>query len=87
MTSDQTPQQPYTIESFALEVEQMVASGKYDGYIECTSILIEKMDCEPEEVKHLLSPTLIMKIEAEASKSGLLKERHRTSDLTTFLTA
>jgi hypothetical protein len=81
MSSDN---QVYTPEAFALEVEKRVISGAEPSYITATSDLIEEMDCDPEEVKHLLSPTLIAKIKAEASKRGLLKEKHLSSDLTNF---
>lgn len=73
-----------TPESFALEVERRIQSGQETSYIEATSTMIEELDCEPEEVKHLLSDTLIKKIEAEASKRGFLKEKHNTSDLSGF---
>ena len=42
---------------------------------------IEELDYDAEDIKHLISPTLIGKLEAEASKRGMLKAKHRTVDI------
>lgn len=75
----------YTPESFAMEVERRVSEGLEKSYITATADLIEEMDCEAEEVKHMISPTLVAKIRAEALKAGMLKEKDTSVDLTSFL--
>lgn len=77
--------QPYTSETFALEVERRVSEENDLTYLTATSELIEEMDCEPSEVVHLISPTLKQKIAAEASERGLLSERNRSTSLFGFM--
>jgi hypothetical protein len=74
----------YNPESFALEVERRVSSKEEPSYICATSDLIEEMDCEVEEVKHMISPTLVAKIKVEASRRGMLKEKDTTLDISSF---
>ncbi len=74
-------------ESFAMEVERRIFNGEDDSYISATADLIEDMDCEPEEVLHLLSKTLIAKIEAEAHRKGYMKEKIDTVDLSALFAA
>lgn len=71
-----------TMEMFSDEVERRVAEGLSEGYIEATAEYIEELDYDAEDLKHLISPTLVGKIEAEASKRGMLKAKFRTNDLT-----
>ncbi len=82
--TEQTPNKEAVLnsESFAMEVERRILHGEDDSYISATADLIEDMDCEPEEVLHLLSKTLIAKIEAEAHRKGYMKEKINSVDLT-----
>lgn len=70
-----------TVEMFSEEIERRVSSGLADGYIEATAEYIEELDYDAEDIKHLISTTLIGKLEAEASKRGMLKAKHRTVDI------
>lgn len=70
-----------TVELFSEEIERRVANGLAEGYIEATAEYIEELDYDAEDIKHLISPTLIGKLEAEASKRGMLKAKHRTVDI------
>lgn len=74
--------------SFAEAVENLVISNSGDptyGYIEATSEMIESLDCEVEEVKHLISLTLIEKIKVEAIRRGMLNEKDNSKNLSIFM--
>lgn len=74
-----------TQESFSLRVEEMVArEGEYGSYIESTSELMEELDLDPVDAKHLLSQTLIDKITHEAMSNNLLKVKNTTSSVFDF---
>jgi hypothetical protein len=71
-----------TSELFSEEIERRISSGEEESYIEAIASYIEDLDQDASDMKHFISPTLIGKIEAEARKRGMLKEKHTTSDLT-----
>ncbi|ACV50043.1 gp33 late promoter transcription accessory protein [Delftia phage PhiW-14] len=70
--------------SFALRVEEIVESGIEDNYISAVSHVLEEMDMEPEDAVHLISKTLVGKMEAEALNRRLLKARNNTTSLGGF---
>lgn len=77
-----------TQSSFAEAVEKLVLENKNDpdyGYIEATTEMVESMDCEADEAKHLISLTLIEKIKVEAVKRGMLNEKDNSFCLSGFM--
>lgn len=80
--SSKEPVHLMTAESFSLEVERRVKNDPITGsYIEETTALIEELQMEPAEGKEFISVTLRDKIQAEAERRGLLKERNKTTNL------
>lgn len=85
-TAAQPQIKTYDVISFALRVEQLVAEGIEDSYISAVSMVLEEMDCDPEEGKHLISKTLVEKMQAEALQRRLLKDRPTTRSIMDFAT-
>lgn len=57
-----------------------------DGsYINCLVELCEQQGIEVEDAVGMLSKSLKEKIQYEASKLNLLKDKHRTTDISSFL--
>lgn len=70
-----------TSEQFSDEIERRVSEHLVDGYIEAITDYINELDQDPEDMKHLISPTLIGKLEAEAYRRGFLKDKQNTINL------
>lgn len=85
MASSKEPVQLMTAESFSIEIEKRVIADPICGsYIEETAALIEELQMDPSEGKEFISPTLRAKIEAEAERRGMLKERNNSTNLLTL---
>jgi hypothetical protein len=82
MTLDEEREIQLTPEEFSLEIERRAWTDKdEDSYIYHTARYAEELEIEPEDVKRLISQSLLDKITHEASKHKLLKERNTTSSL------
>jgi hypothetical protein len=71
-----------TPEEFSLEVERRAWTDKdEDSYIYHAAKFGEELELEPDQVRRLISQSLLDKIRHEASKNKQLKERNTTSSL------
>lgn len=66
--------------------EKIETMANQDGsYINCLVELCEQQGIDVEDAVGMLSKSLKEKIQHEASRLNLLKERHRTTDISQFL--
>ena len=84
-TDDEVEVPQITQEEFSLEVENRVWSDKNEiSYLYHITQLAEELEIEPEDVKRLLSHSLLDKLTNEATQNKLLKTRNTTSSLADF---
>jgi hypothetical protein len=74
-----------TTELFSDEIERRINSGEDDSYIEAVARFIEELDQDASDMVQYLSPTLVGKIQAEALKRGMMKEKNRSASLLDML--
>lgn len=72
-----------SLKDIPMEIEKIVAFGNI-SYIEATIHMCEKHNIEPESMRKILNKTLKEKIEAEASKSKMLKKEYRSNTVEIF---
>ena len=84
-SQQETQEKTLSTEEFSLEVENRVWSDKEeDSYIYHTAKYAEELEIDPEDVKRLISQSLLDKITHEAMSNKLLKIRNTTSSLLSF---
>lgn len=69
-------------EKFSVEVEQrFVDEGPSASYIEITAMYLEELGIDADEGKHLISKALLDKIQTEALRRNMLKDKNTTVSL------
>ena len=69
-----------TRQKFSKNIERVVKTKRI-SYLEAIIVVCEESGLEPEDVKKYISPAIRTKMEAEAIKLNLMKEKNRSGVL------